>query len=217
MRRQYAVRFTRSWTRHVQSCYCIVPLCSCRPPALYISTRVEKKRKQSHNNSTYAIIRSHESHNYAVPYGSHLADLLHTEPSPSYPVSMEVVELCAHAMWTGPRSKEATKWKEGTKRQNIQSNTVLYISTSGMFDITPSNLILFAYNKRRALSEFDTVISVKSPIIAGGLSWLGSIDCGFRWLVTITVTIANAILIASGYLSCRQPSYRSYLLYFQVR
>ena len=143
------------------------PLWVQTPWAVYTCPRVQKETTQSNNRSTYANVRTDKSQSWALPYGWTSTDPAHGETPPPLGMSPEVVKTHADTFCTGPRSKEVrSKGKRRQReRRNIQSYTVLHISTSGMSGIRPSNLALVTRSKCRSLSELYTVISVKSPII----------------------------------------------------
>jgi hypothetical protein len=128
------------------------------------NSRKGMERKQSNNLSTYAIVPTHKSHNRSVPLRATFQRILRTGKLHLHLTYLRRwYKTRADAICTGPRSKEVKKREE--RRRNIQSNTVLHISTSGMSGIRPSNLVLVTRTKYRSLSKLDTIISVKSPII----------------------------------------------------
>jgi len=110
----------------------------------------------------------------------------------------EVVETSAGDICTGQRSKDMRSKNKRRERRNIESDTILHISTSRMSSIQLSNLALGACMNSRSLSEFDNVISVKSPIIVWSSSWPGSIDGRIQslWIIIIAIDFDIAITIA---------------------
>jgi hypothetical protein len=129
--RLYHTGVTRPWTHHVPCSY-IIPLFRCRPPGLHNSVqeweRKEMESKQSNNRSTYAIVRTHKSHNRSVPLRVTFRWIWRTGKLHLPLTGSGGGKTRADAIYTGPRSKEEKKRRREERNKKTSKSDPVSIS-----------------------------------------------------------------------------------------
>lgn len=120
-------------------------------------------KKTIMNHSMYPILGTHTYHNRSAGYAKYTAATVHKEICPPFDISLVVVKLLVMPFVPrkDPNSNRSTMMRREIGR--MQSDTILYATTSSVSAIQPSNLAFVTHSNCWSMLELDIHILVNNP------------------------------------------------------